>query len=182
MRSGTGTTCEEERRTVNSKYPSGWYLYAGLAVLSSILVATGLHREVYALLRTSGIPSPGISVIAGLAGLSWYEIAYTVGGGLKMVRVYDALPFLGCLTGILSGVLLLTDIRLRREALLVHLGISTALSLLALGVLLWRLVRGIPDTWRILTVLAFLVASTGWIFYFRRTREHFRRRHGRPTT
>ena len=165
---------------MNTRYPAGWYLYAGVAVLSSILVASELHRAVYAFLRSSGVPSQGISIIAGLAGLSWYEIAYTVGGGLKMVRVYDAIPFLGCLTGILSGVLLLTDVRLRREALYVHLGISASLSLLALGVLLWRLVRGIPDVWRILTVLAFLAASTGWIVYFRRTREHFRRSHGGP--
>jgi len=181
MRSGTGTTCKQGEKRVNRRYPAGWYLYAVLAITSSVLVAAELHRAVYSLLRSSGIPSAGISVIAGIAGLSWYEIAYTVGGGLKMVRVYDILPFLGCLTGAVSGALLLTDIRIRRQALFVHLGVSMVFSLLALGVLLWRLVRGIPDMWRLFTVLAFLAASAGWVWYFRRTGEYFRSPHGGRT-
>lgn len=175
MRSGTGTTCEQGGFQVKRRYPAGWYLYAGLIVVSSFLVATGLHRPVYSFLRSLGVPSPGISILAGLSNLSWYEIAYTVGGGLKMVRIYDAIPLLGCATGILSGVLILTELRLRRHVLFVHLTVSVTLSVLGLMVLLWRSFRGMPDFWRIVTMLAFLGAYCAWIFYFRRTREYFRR-------
>jgi len=159
---------------VKRRYPAGWHLYAGLVIASSFLLATGLHRPVYSLLRSMGIPPGGISALAGFSNLSWYEIAYAVGGGLKMVRVYDALPLLGCATGLLSGVLLLTGLRLKRHMLVVHLIFSLSLSVLALFVLLWRLLRGMPDTWRITTTLAFLAAYCAWTMYFRRTREHFR--------
>jgi len=159
---------------VKRGYPAGWYLYAGLITVSSLLVATGHHRAVYSLLRASGIPSMGISILAGLLNLSWYEIAYAVGGGLKMVGVYNALPILGCATGLLSGGLILTGLRLRRPVLLVHLSVSLVLSSLALVVLVWRLVRGMGDPWRITTTLVFLAATCAWAFYFRRTRGTFR--------
>jgi len=159
---------------VKRRIPPGWTLYAILVPLSSLLVAAALHRSVYALLHSLGVPSIGISLLAGLFNLSWYEIAYTVGGGLKMVRVYDAIPILGCATGMLSGLLLLTRLMVRRHMIAVHLAVSILLSLLALMVLLWRLYRGIADPWRIVTVLAFLAAYCAWAVYFQRTRHHFR--------
>jgi len=159
---------------VKRGYPAGWYLYAGLIVASSFLVAAGLHRALYDLFRASGIPSIGISILSGLLNLSWYEIAYAVGGGLKMVGVYNALPVLGCATGVLSGGLILTGLRFRRPVLFVHLFVSLALSSLALTVLLWRLVRGMGDPWRITSTLAFLGAYCAWTAYFRRTRGSFR--------
>ncbi len=154
---------------MKSRIPAGRYLYSGIAVVSSVLAAAGLHRAVYAALRSIGVPSLGISAFAGLTGLSWYELAYAVGGGLKMVRVYDVLPFLGCTTGVLSGILLLTRFRFRRYALYAHLGLSLLLSVLGLSVLLWRLSRGIADLWRIVAVFAFLAATAAWVAYFRRS-------------
>jgi hypothetical protein len=159
---------------VKRRIPGGWTLYAIVVPLSSLMVATGLHRYVYTLLDSLGVPQTGISLLAGLLNLSWYEIAYIVGGGMKMVRVYDAIPFLGCATGTLSGVLLPTNLGVRRHMIGVHMAVSIVLSLLALMVLLWRLYRGIYDPWRILTVLAFLAAYCAWTVYFQRTRQYFR--------
>jgi hypothetical protein len=173
MRSGTGTTCNEERPQVNRRYPAGWYVFAFLSTASSLLLATGSHRAVYAVLHSVSTPSAGIAVLTGLMNLSWYEIAYAVGGGLKSVRIYGAIPVAACLTGALSGVLLLSRFRIRRQILTFHLVMSAALSALALSVLLWRLFRGMPDTWRIAAAFALFVAACGWILYFRRTREYF---------
>lgn len=159
---------------MNRRYPAGWYVFAFLATASSLLVVTGSHRAFYELMRSLSIPPVGIAVLTGLMNLSWYEIAYAVGGGLKMVRIYDAIPVAACVTGMLSGGLLLTRLRIRRQVLTVHLILSAALSALALSVLLWRLFRGMPDTWRILSVIALLAAACGWMMYFRRTREYFR--------
>jgi hypothetical protein len=108
----------------------------------------------------------------GVFDLSWYEMAYAVGGGLKVVHVYDALPLFGCATGLLSGALLLTKLRDRRHVLFAHQTLPLAVSLLGLLVLLWRFFRGMPDPWRIATTLAFICA---WILYFRRTGKRFRR-------
>ena len=156
------------------RYPAGWYVFALLTTTSSLLLATGSHRAVYGLLHSLGVPPAGIAIVTGLMNLSWYEIAYAVGSGLKMVQIYDAIPVAACVTGTLSGVLILTRLRIRRQILAVHLLVSAALSSLALSVLLWRLIRGMPDTWRIAAAFALLAANCGWMVYFRKTREHFR--------
>jgi len=147
----------------------GMYACAVFLIVSSAMVATGLHRVLYEAGHRAALPPLGVSVAAGALNLSWYEIAYAVGGGLKMVNVYLAIPPLGAATGIVSGLLLLLGVRFARHALLAHVALSLTLGFLSLCVLLWRLYRGMNDPWRIVTTLAFMAGYTALLAYFRRT-------------
>ena len=137
-------------------------------IVSSVLVAAGMHRLLYDAGRKLALPSLGVSVLAGALNLSWYEIAYAVGGGLKTLAVYTTIPSLGAATGLLSGVLLLLGVRFARYVLLAHIALAITLGFLSLCVLLWRLYRGMSDPWRILTTLTFIAAYAALLAYFRR--------------
>ncbi|HTO93339.1 MAG TPA: hypothetical protein VMM80_03170 [Bacteroidota bacterium] len=146
----------------------GMIACAVLLIVSSVLVATGMHRLLYDAGRWLALPPLGVSFLAGALNLSWYEIAYAVGGGLKMVRLFLAIPPVGAATGMLSGVLLLLGVRFARHVLLAHIALSITLGFLSLCVLLWRLYRGMSDPWRILTTLTFIAAYAALLAYFRR--------------
>jgi len=146
----------------------GMYACGILLVVSSAMVATGLHRALYAAGDRLALPPLGVSAAAGALNLSWYEVAYAVGGGLKMINVYVAIPPVGAATGMLSGLVLLLGVRFARPALLAHIALSLTLGFLSLCVLLWRLARGMNDPWRIVTTLAFMAAYGALLAYVRR--------------
>jgi Ca2+/Na+ antiporter len=158
---------------VKLNYPRGWYLYGVLTATSSLLILFGMHREFYSLLHDLSLPSLAISGLAGLANLSWYELGYIVGSGVKNVRAFVIIPIVGGLTGFLSALILLTRFRWRRHVLLAHLFISIVIALLGVGVLSWRFVRGFEDPWRLVTAIAFLLMCFAWLLYFHRTRRFF---------
>lgn len=155
------------------KYPFGWYTYAGLVAVSSLLILSGLHREFYAFLQKLSVPDLVVSCLTGLTNLAWYEIAYLVGGGLKKVILFTLIPFAGGITGLISASLLLTSVRIRRYALLVHIVLSLFLGGLSLLVLLWRMVRDMSDPWRLVVAMAFFLFYSYWFLYFHRTRRFF---------
>jgi hypothetical protein len=160
------------RTYLKPNYPIGWHLYAVLTVASSLLIPLGLHRKFYVLMNDLSIPSLVAAALTGMANLSWYELAYIVGGGLKSVLVFTLLPFVGSATGLLSVLLLFTNVRWRRQLLFAHLAFGLTVSTLSLMGLLWR---GFEDYWRSVTIISFLLTYTAWIFYFLRTRLHFNR-------
>ncbi len=155
------------------KYPFGWYLYAGVVAVSSLLILFGLHREFYALLQTLSAPDLVVSCLTGLTNLGWYEIAYLVGGGLKKVILFTLIPFAGSITGLISASLLLTSVRIRRLSLLFHIVFSLFLGGLSLLVLLWRMVRDMDDPWRFAVSMTFFLFYSYWFLYFYRTRRFF---------
>ena len=146
----------------------GVFLCAALLVVSSSLVATGMHRLLYEAGRRLAAPPLAVSVLAGALNLCWYEIGYAVGGGLKMINVCIAIPPIGAATGIVSGLLLLLGVRFARHAVLTHIALSLTLGFLSLCVLLWRLVRGMNDPWRIFATLSFMAMYFAWLAYFLR--------------
>jgi hypothetical protein len=158
---------------MNLKYPVGWYLYSGIVTVSSAMIFLGLHREFYAFLRNLSTPELMISCLTGLTNLGWYEIAYLVGGGLKTVVLFTIIPFAGCVTGLMSGSLLLTSARIRQYSLWVHVLLSLILGLLGLLVLLWRMVRNMEDPWRLVATISFILFYLNWLVYFQRTRHFF---------
>lgn len=176
MPCGTEITCSETGKGTSSvkfNYPRGWYFYAVLMATSSLLVLFRLHREFYSLLHDLSLPDLAISGLTGLANLSWYELGYVVGGGVKSVRAFMIIPFVGSTAGFLSALLLLTRFRWRRHVLLAHLVFSIVIALLGLGVLSWRFWRGYEDPWRLVTTIAFLLMCSTWLLYFHRTRRFF---------
>jgi len=160
------------RTPLKSNFPIGWYLYSFLTAVSSLLIPLGLHRTFYFLLNELSIPGLVIAALTGIFNLSWYELAYIVGGGLKSVLVFTLLPFVGSATGLLSVLLLYTGVRWRRQVLFAHLAFGLMVSTVSLAGLLWR---GVEDNWRLVTVIAFLLTYAAWVFYFLRTRIHFNR-------
>ena len=156
---------------MKSSYPPGWYLYAILIASSSLLIPFGLHRTFYALLRDLSVPALGISALTGITNLSWYELAYVIGGAFKTVILFTLLPFLGSATGLLSVGLQFTGVRWRQRILMAHLAFGLAVATLSLMILLWRLWRGFVDPWRLVTVTTFLLAYGGWIIYFVKSRR-----------
>ena len=146
----------------------GSFICAALLIVSSALTASGMHRVLYDAGHRLALPAMIVSVLAGLLNLSWYEVAYAVGGGLKMVSLYLAIPLIGAATGMAGGLLLLLGVRFARYVTLGHIALALTLGILALGVLLWRLYRGMQDPWRIVTVLAFMAAYAAWLVYFLR--------------
>jgi hypothetical protein len=159
---------------VNTIPPRGWYLYAILMVSSSVLLLFGLHRTFFALLRGLSVPDLGISALTGIANLSWYELAYVLGGAFKTVSLFTVLPFLGGGTGLLSVALQFTSARWRRAALLLHITIALTVALACLMILFVRFWRGFADPWRIVTTSTFLLTYGWWAFYFWRTRHRTR--------
>jgi hypothetical protein len=158
---------------MNMKYPFGWYVYSLLIAMSSSFILLGLHRNFYLLLYYFSLPEFIISGFTGIINLSWYEIGYVVGSGLKNVYVFSIIPLLGGTTGLISALLLLTHFRWRRVVLLGHLGFSIGLALIAIGVLSWRFWRGMGDSWRLVSTLGFFLMYCLWLFYFHRTRKSF---------
>jgi Ca2+/Na+ antiporter len=155
--------------------PGGRDVYALLVASSSLLLLFGFHRAFFATLQDLSLPSLVISALTGIANLSWYELAYVLGGALKNVTVFTLLPFLGSATGLVSVLLQFTPVRWRREALLLHIAFALMVALVCLMILLLRFWRGFADPWRIVTTITFLLTYGWWIFYFRRTRHRTRK-------
>jgi hypothetical protein len=137
------------------------------------MIPFGLHRALYSLLQLLSLPQLFISAMTGLTNLGWYEIAYVVGGGMKNVNVYNVIPYVGGATGLISAVFLISNVRIRRFVLLLHLGFSILLGFLGLAVLGWRMVRHMEDPWRMVVAIAFLFFYGFWFFYFQRTKRFF---------
>lgn len=156
-----------------SVIPVGWYLYAATIGGTSLMIALGLQHSFFSLLRQLSVPQTTSSVLTGLLNLSWFELSYVVGGGLKSVSVFLILPYVGCASGLLSALLLLTNWRFRRHVLSFHLALSVLVGILSLGVLSWRLARGYGDLWRISTTVSFLFSYLCWIQFFRKTSNAF---------
>lgn len=154
-------------------YPLGWYLYAGVVSVSSVLILFGLHRAFYVLLQQLSLPDLVISGLTGVTNLAWYEIAYLVGGGLKNVDLFTLVPFIGGGTGLISALLLFTGVGIRRYSLFVHIIFSLSLGALSLLVLFWRLVRGMEDPWRLVVTVSFILFYLNWLIHFQRTRRFF---------
>jgi|WetSurMetagenome_2_1015567.scaffolds.fasta_scaffold126928_2 hypothetical protein len=158
---------------MNLRYPRGWYVYSLLFGLSSLFVFLGLHRILFSLLHDLGIAGAVVPVVTGLTNLSWYEMAFVVGGFVKSVGIFSALPFLGAILGCAGAILLHT--RFTRKSLLIraHLFVGSGVSLTSLAIVLLRTVRGYEDQWRLFCVSATLVLYAGWAYYFYRTRGLF---------
>ena len=156
---------------MRTDYPRGWYGYAILISVSSLLTLCGFHRCFYSLLAYLSLPDMVVSCLTGMMNLSWYELAFVVGGGMKNGRAFAFIPFLGAGLGLLSSALLLTRFRFRRYIVLAFLIFCITLATLSLMVLSWRLWRGFDDYWRLATTIAFLIGHLVWLLYFRRTRR-----------
>ena len=154
-------------------YPSGWYVYALVVGISSLMILFGQHRGLYTLLQILSLPQLFISAMTGLTNLGWYEIAYLVGGGVKNVNVYNVIPYVGGATGLISALLLISNVRFKRLVLLLHLGFSILLGFLGLAVLGWRMARHMEDSWRLVATIAFLLFYALWVLYFQKTKRFF---------
>jgi hypothetical protein len=157
--------------SVNLTYSRISYAYTILIGTSSVATLLGLHREFYALLGTLSVPAVVVSCLTGLVNLSWYELAFVVGGFVKSVRLFTIIPFIGAGLGILSAVMVHVRFRFRRQILFAHLASGIVLAVFSLLILLFRLLRGYDDYWRLLTTVMFLLMYTAWLLYFRRERK-----------
>jgi hypothetical protein len=153
---------------VNTPCRWGWYLYALLVGISSLILPLRLHRAFFALLQALGAPTLGISALTGFANLCWYELAYVIAGAFKNSTLFTVIPFVGSATGLLSVMLLLARSRTGLAMVRAHLSFGLILGLGSLLILLSRLWRGFADPWRLVTTTAFILAYLGWTLYFRR--------------
>ncbi len=144
------------------------FLYALLVGTTSLVTAFDLGHAYYSFIQRTSLPPLVVSALTGLLNLSWYELSYVVGGGLKSVSIYLALPFMGAATGLVSAVSMVIPRRLRPPILILHFAFSVSVGILSLAVLSWRYIRGYGDLWRTITTIAFLAAYYAWIQYFRR--------------
>jgi hypothetical protein len=151
-----------DAKPATSRTPLGPALYAAWSVISSLLVAAGAHREAYHVLRGLSLQSLVVAAATGLANLSWYEVAYVVGGGLKRVAVFDVIPILGVGAGLLGGASILARPPWNRLVPLAHVALGLLLGGLSLLVLAWRHVRGFEDPWRLVATLGFLAGYAAW--------------------
>ena len=140
--------------------------YAAWCAVSALLLLAGQHRAVYRALDALSVPQLGTSAVTGLANLSWYELAYVVGGGAKSARLFVVLPYLGIAVGLLAAGGLLAGARWHRRAALLQLACGVGVGGLGLAVLLWRAMRGFGDPWRLVNTVAFLGATAAWILVF----------------
>ena len=142
-------------------------LHAGWCAVSAVVLLSGQHRAFYHLLDSLSVPALATSALAGLANLSWYELAYAVGSGLKSPRVFALLPWVGIAAGLAAAAgLLFSGARWQRRLALLQLACGLVVGGLALGVLIWRAVRGFDDPWRLVTAIAFLAAHASWLSRF----------------
>jgi hypothetical protein len=132
-----------------------------------LLLLFGLHRGFFALLRAVGVPDLGISALTGITNLSWYEIAYVLGGAFKNVFLFTLLPYLGCATGLMGVGFQFTSVRWRYAALRLYIAFALLIALACLMILLWRSWRGFGDPWRLITAGAFLLWYVAWGYAFR---------------
>jgi hypothetical protein len=140
--------------------------YAAFCAVTALVVLAGQHRAFYRLLDAVSTPEPVIAAVTGLAGLAWYELAYAVGGGLKNVRIFLAVPWLGAGVALLASAGAMAGGRWQRRAAALHLSVALGVGGLALAVLLWRTVRGYPDPWRVIATIAFLATHAAWALRF----------------
>jgi len=124
----------------------------------------------YGLLRRLSTPDLFDSALTGLLNLSWYELAYVVGGGVKSALLFTLFPYIGGFSGLLSSGLLLSGHRWGNPSALGHIVFSLVVGALSLAVLLWRYWRGIDDPWRLVTTLAFLFLYGCFFVVIRRWR------------
>lgn len=150
------------------RYPAGVYCYGILILASAVVTLAGEHRVFFRLLQNLGFPELSIAALSGLLSLSWYELAYVVGGGLKNVSIFLAIPIAGSIGGIVSVAALFINSSFRSRLLLGYLACCLLLGILSLGVLAWRYVRGIEDLWRITSTIGFLLVYASWFVYFLR--------------
>ncbi len=160
-----------------NRVPCGWVLYAVQIGSSSTLLLFGLHRGFFSLLRSLSVPDMGISLLTGLANLSWYELAFVAGGALQSPTLFTLLPFLGSATGLLSVILLFTNTRWRSWGLMLHLIFTLAVTFLCFLILLSRFWRGFPDAWRLVAVTASMGIFLWWFIYFLRTFVRYSAKH-----
>lgn len=154
-----------------NKKQLGRTVYGVLVGLSSFLVLLGLHREFYHLLHRYSIPELVISGLAGWLNLSWYEIAYVVGSGLKNAFVFSLIPLVGGITGFLSALCVMINVPWKKWIIIIHIGLSILLSFLSICVLAWRFVRGMEDSWRFMTSICFFLFYLSWAIYFYKNRK-----------
>jgi hypothetical protein len=153
------------------RYPLGWYVYSILIAISSLCTLFGFHRTWYLFLQTLSLPDLLIGGLTGILNLSWYEIGYEVGGGLKNVHIFIAIPLLGGVTGLLSAVLLCLHISWSRRIAFLHIIFSIGLSALSLGVLGWRFMRGSEDAWRLAATFSFILMYCLWFLILRKAQR-----------
>jgi len=146
-------------------------VYICFISVSSLAVLFGMHRDFYAFLHRLSAPDWLVSSFTGLLNLAWYEVGYVVGGGLKNVHLFLAIPLIGSITGLVSAVALVPRWNRRRIVVLFHIGLSLTLAAASIAVLVWRFVRGIEDEWRLVTSFAFAFLYAVWFAYFYRTRS-----------
>lgn len=144
------------------------YVHAAWCGISALLLATGGHRAFYEALGAIAAPEVAAAALTGLLNLAWYELAYVVGGGLKSAGVFVALPYLGIAAGLAAAVLVRTRFHIHAAA--AQLAIGLLVGGLALAVLGWRTVRGFPDPWRLVAILAFLAGHGAWAVQLWRAR------------
>lgn len=112
-----------------------------------------------------------VSSMSGFANLCWYELGYILGGAAKNVSLFEILPPLGSASGILSVIALFTTVRWLRPFRMAHLLFGTAVGVVSLLVLLFRLWRGYDDPWRLVATTSFVLMNALWLGYYRRSRR-----------
>lgn len=142
-------------------------LHAAWCAVSAVMLLSAQHRAFYRLLDGLSVPALAVSALTGLANLSWYELAYAVGGGLKSPRLFAVLPWVGSAAGLAAVAgLLLGGAGWHRRLALLQLGLGLVVGALALGVLAWRALRGFEDPWRLVTAISFVAAHAAWLVRF----------------
>jgi len=155
------------------RYPRGWYMYSILFGCTSLCVALGLHRSLFDLLRGTVISGAAVPLVTGLTNLSWYELAFVIGGFVKSALLFTALPFVGALLGCAASVVLHTRFTYKSLLVQAHLFFGLGIALVSLAVVLLRTLRGYEDMWRLICTAATVVLYSGWAYYFYRTRGLF---------
>lgn len=133
--------------------------YAGWNALVAVLLLTGTHRLLYALVGPA--PEPVAGALAGIANLAWYEVAYVIGSALRRPEVFIAIPYVAIATAALPAVTLARPAWSRRAALL-HAATGLLFGGLALAILAIRAARGFGDSWRLVAAVFFVATHLAW--------------------
>jgi hypothetical protein len=120
---------------------------------------------VYSLFSFLHLPDIVAGALASFLNISWYEFGYAIGRSLESVLIFTLLPYVGAATSLVSALSILRRNRWSRFIVTGNLWFGIVVACMSV---ISSVLAGGSTGWRLIAATAFLLASAGWLIYFRK--------------